>query len=134
MLGSAKAETQLTIIEVTGHDLFLSPGVIPSHSPRLALNRPRFLNFTNFQKGNSKRNSNVKQQFSRKSSKLVCYEQTNQVTHRSLNNSIGILTSNVHSSGERTSPGLPVPLSQLSLTLFTFNIAQRHTLNSRKST
>ena len=31
MLGSAKAETQLTIIEVTEHDLFLSPGVIPSH-------------------------------------------------------------------------------------------------------
>ena len=30
MLGSAKAETQLTIIEVTEHDLFLSPGVIPS--------------------------------------------------------------------------------------------------------
>ena len=30
MLGSVKAETQLTIIEVTEHDLFLSPGVIPS--------------------------------------------------------------------------------------------------------
>ena len=51
MLGSAKAETQLTIIEVTEHDLFLSPGVIPSHSPRLALNRPRFLNLKISKKG-----------------------------------------------------------------------------------
>ena len=35
MLGSAKAETQLTIIEVTEHDLFLSPGVIPSQYGRV---------------------------------------------------------------------------------------------------